>query len=175
MVRPWVSVNLSRKQFADAEFLPTLRRALATTGLEPRLLRLEVAESAVMDDPEGARQFLQALRAQGVGLSVDDFGTGHSSLTCLHDFPVDTIKIDREFLFGADGRRNAAAVVQAVIGLAHNLGLSVVAEGLERPEQVAFLQALDCDGAQGFLFAKPLPADEVSRTLDHARPFPEAA
>jgi diguanylate cyclase (GGDEF)-like protein/PAS domain S-box-containing protein len=173
--RPWVSVNISRKQFADAEFLPAVRRTLVATGLEPRLLRLEVAESAIMEDPEGAKQFLQALRAEGVGLSVDDFGTGHSSLTCLHDFPVDAIKIDREFLFGADGRRNAAAVVQAVIGLAHNLGLSVVAEGLERPEQVAFLQALDCDGAQGFLFAKPLPPEEVLHSMDHCRPFPEAA
>ncbi|HEX8913424.1 MAG TPA: bifunctional diguanylate cyclase/phosphodiesterase, partial [Humisphaera sp.] len=170
-----MSVNLSRRQLADPGLVPAVERALAETGADPGAVKLEVTESAVMGDPEAARRVLVAVKATGVRLSMDDFGTGYSSLSCLHRFPLDELKLDRSFVANLEGRRDAAAVVSAVVGLAHNLGLRVVAEGLESPEQVAFLQAVDCDHGQGYLFAKPLPADAAEAYLAARRPAPEAA
>jgi diguanylate cyclase (GGDEF)-like protein/PAS domain S-box-containing protein len=153
-----VSVNVSRRQLADAELVPHLQRVLAETRLDPSLIKLEITESVIMDDPEAAGEVLGRIKALGVRLSMDDFGTGYSSLSCLHRFPLDELKVDRSFILNLEDRRDAAAVVQAIVTLAHNLEMRVVAEGLEKPEQVAFLQAVDCDYGQGYLFAKPLPA-----------------
>ena len=153
-----VSVNVSRRQLGDPGLLPAVERALATNRLDPAAVVLEITESVMMEEADAAAGVLARLREIGVRLSMDDFGTGYSSLACLHKFPLDELKVDRAFVRNLLDQRDAAAVVHAIVTLAHNLGMRVVAEGLETPEQVAFLQALDCDLGQGYLFAKPLPA-----------------
>jgi EAL domain-containing protein (putative c-di-GMP-specific phosphodiesterase class I) len=153
-----MSVNLSRKQFGDAELISHLQRVLHSTNIDASSLTLEITESVVMDDGDAAKLVLERIRQLGIKLSMDDFGTGYSSLSCLHKFPLDELKVDRAFVQDISNRRDVAAVVHAVVELAHHLGIKVVAEGLETPEQVAFLQGLDCDYGQGYLFAKPLPA-----------------
>ncbi|HEX8915506.1 MAG TPA: EAL domain-containing protein, partial [Humisphaera sp.] len=160
-----MAINVSRRQLADARFVPLVRAVLAETAVDPAAVKLEITESVIMDDTEAARATLAALKACGVRLSMDDFGTGYSSLSCLHRFPIDVLKVDRSFIVNLEGRRDAAAVVSAIVGLARNLGMTVVAEGLETPEQVAFLQAVDCDYGQGYYFAKPLSAEDAERML----------
>jgi EAL domain-containing protein (putative c-di-GMP-specific phosphodiesterase class I) len=161
-----ISVNLSRRQLADPDLVPHLERTLAATGLDPAALTLEITESVIMHDADAARQVLAAIRRCGVRLAIDDFGSGYSSLSCLHKFPLDELKIDRGFVHDPDdARRDAAAVVQAIVTLAQNLGMTVAAEGLETPEQVAFLQAVGCDHGQGYFFAKPLPPGEAEHFL----------
>jgi EAL domain-containing protein (putative c-di-GMP-specific phosphodiesterase class I) len=135
------------------------------------MLKLEITESVMMADGEAAGQTLAALKKIGVRLAMDDFGTGYSSLSCLHKFPIDVLKIDRSFIEDLQERRDTAAVIQAIVHLAHNLGMSVVAEGLEQLDQVAFLQTLDCDLGQGFVFSKPLSAENAEKfLLDSIRP-----
>jgi EAL domain-containing protein (putative c-di-GMP-specific phosphodiesterase class I) len=146
---------------------------LADSELPGDRLVLEITESAVMESGAAATATLAALKDLGVRLAIDDFGTGYSSLAHLHRFPIDVLKIDRGFLNGSADQRDVAAVVQAIVTLAHNLGMSVVAEGLERIEQVAFCQALDCDFAQGYVFARPMPADAAEQFL--LSPVPLAA
>jgi diguanylate cyclase (GGDEF)-like protein/PAS domain S-box-containing protein len=153
-----MNVNVSRRQFEDPDLLPHLHRVLAETAIDPARLTLEITESVIMHEPTAAGATLRRIKDAGVRLAMDDFGTGYSSLSCLHQFPLDELKVDRGFVCDVEARRDAAAVVHAIVGLAHNLGMSVVAEGLERMEQVAFLQALDCDYGQGYLFSKPLEA-----------------
>jgi predicted signal transduction protein with EAL and GGDEF domain len=152
-----VNVNLSRKQLADPQIVEHCRRTLAAHGLPPGLLKLEITESVIMEDRTVATEALAALKRLGVGVQIDDFGTGYSSLSCLHEFPLDGLKIDREFAFNS-GDRDNAAIVNAIIHLAHNLRMDVVAEGIETREQLVMLQALDCDSGQGMLFAGPLDA-----------------
>jgi diguanylate cyclase (GGDEF)-like protein/PAS domain S-box-containing protein len=155
-----VSVNVSRRQLADPDLIPHVRRVLDETQLDPRCLKLEITESVIVEDGEAALRVLRSLKAIGVQLSMDDFGTGYSSLSCLHKFPIDVLKVDRTFVSSQEDRRDTAAVVQAIVALAHNLHMTVVAEGVEKPEQIAFLQALDCDSGQGYLFSRPLdPVD----------------
>jgi predicted signal transduction protein with EAL and GGDEF domain len=156
-----MAVNVSGKQLADDHFVSHLRQVLGETQLDPASIQIEITESVMMDDRLNIIEKLSAIKETGVSLSMDDFGTGYSSLSCLHRFPIDTLKIDRSFVASMEGRRPAAAVVQAVIGLAHNLNMLVVAEGLERPEQVAFLQSMNCDLGQGHLFSRPLAVDEA--------------
>jgi predicted signal transduction protein with EAL and GGDEF domain len=170
-----MSVNLSRRQLADPDLVPLLRDVLRTSGVDPASVVLEITESVIIDDRDHAHTVLGALSDTGVRLSIDDFGTGYSSLSCLRQFPLDELKVDRAFVADLQGQRDAAAVVQAVITLAHNLGLAVVAEGLERLEQVAFLQAMNCDYGQGYLFAKPLPAPAAAALLADAPTFVDAA
>ncbi|HEX8912156.1 MAG TPA: EAL domain-containing protein [Humisphaera sp.] len=158
-----VAVNLSRAQLLVAGLPGLVRSVLAEHGLAAADLTLEVTESAVMRDPEAAARTLAGLRAVGVSLAMDDFGTGHSSLACLHQFPFDVLKVDRAFVAKLTDGRGFAALVQSVTLLARNLGMDVVAEGVETPEQVAALQALDCRYAQGYHFARPLPPDEAAR------------
>jgi PAS domain S-box-containing protein len=153
-----MSVNVSRRQLADPALVPAVERALAAHALDPATVKLEITESVMMDESAAAAGVLARLRATGVRLSMDDFGTGYSSLACLHRFPLDELKVDRAFVRNLLDQRDAAAVVHAIVSLAHNLDMRVVAEGLETAEQVAFLQALDCDYGQGYLFAKPLDA-----------------
>jgi diguanylate cyclase (GGDEF)-like protein/PAS domain S-box-containing protein len=158
-----VSVNVSRRQLADPDLVPHVQRVLEETKLDPGCLKLEITESVIVEDGEAALRVLRSLKDLGVQLSMDDFGTGYSSLSCLHRFPMDVLKVDRTFISNHQDRRDTAAIVQAIVALAHNLQMSVVAEGIERPEQIVFLQALDCDAAQGYLFAPPLapPAAEA--------------
>ena len=156
-----VSVNLSRAQLAVADLPKLLLALLAEHGLEPAALQLEVSEGTVMRDAQGAARTLRALKATGVRLAMDDFGTGHSSLSCLHEFPFDVLKIDRSFVANLGRGRAFGSLVQAITLLARNLNIQVVAEGVETPEQVSLLQSLDCQFAQGYHFGKPMPAAEA--------------
>ncbi|HEY2589022.1 MAG TPA: EAL domain-containing protein [Tepidisphaeraceae bacterium] len=151
-----ISVNVSRRQLADPDLIPHVRLVLDETKLDPACLTLEITESVIVEDGDAALRVLAALKNLGVQLSMDDFGTGYSSLSCLHKFPIDVLKVDRTFISSQEGRRDTAAVVQAIVALAHNLNMKVVAEGVEKPEQIAFLQALECDSAQGYLFSPPV-------------------
>jgi predicted signal transduction protein with EAL and GGDEF domain len=156
-----ISINLSRNQLVLPDLPQTIRRILEQTGMTPACLHLEVTESAVMKDAAAATKMLLAIKAIGVKLDMDDFGTGYSSLACLHEFPIDVLKIDRSFIANIDRGRDFAALVHAVAQLARNLNISVVAEGIETVDQLLTLQALECEFGQGYLFSKPLMADQV--------------
>jgi len=153
-----VEVNLSARQIDHPEIVGTVEQILATTGLPPENLTLEITESALMRDAESALQVLRALKSLGVSLAIDDFGTGYSSLSYLQRFPLDILKVDKSFVDELGERAEGAEIVAAVINLAHALGLRVVAEGVETTEQLAVLEQLNCDFAQGFLFSRPVPA-----------------
>jgi diguanylate cyclase (GGDEF)-like protein/PAS domain S-box-containing protein len=160
-----VSVNLSVKQLSQADLVQQVRRALDDSGCDPARLRLEITESVLVDSAEAAASTLGRLKELGVRVLMDDFGTGWSSLSALHRLPVDGLKVDRSFVaaMGRDGR--AGELVASVVALAHALGLEVVAEGIERPDQLAGLRALGCDAAQGFLFSPAIDADALARLL----------
>jgi len=156
-----ISVNLSVKQLADESLVEQVSRIIRETDVDPACLKLEITESAVMEDLAKLRSRLAELKALRVQLILDDFGTGYSSLSCLHQFPIDGLKIDRAFIQSMGLRRDYAAVVQAIVTLAHNLGIQVVAEGVENVDQLVQLQVLECDQAQGYHFGKPMPASEA--------------
>jgi diguanylate cyclase (GGDEF)-like protein len=162
-------VNLSKKQLIHPEFVQTVSDVIDSTGIDPRMLDLEVTESIIMDSPEMVTPALRELKTIGVGIAMDDFGKGHSSLSCLHQFPLDVLKIDRDFIMNTEGRREYAAINQAIITLAHQLDMLVVAEGVETTGQVSQLQALDCDFAQGYLFGKPLPVEDAAAVVREKR------
>ncbi len=161
----YVSVNLSRVQLTDPTLVARTLATLARIGMKPPQLQLEVTESQIMTNRAGATDLLYQFRDAGVRLAMDDFGTGHSSLSCLQEFPIDVLKIDREFIANLHRGRDFAALVHAVVTLADNLGLEIVAEGIEDLEQVALLQALGCRYGQGFLLARPMPSDELLKRL----------
>jgi diguanylate cyclase len=162
-----ISVNLSAPQHEDPNLVRNIEAALAMTGTDPSNLCLEITETVVMKDVDATLKVLEALKRLGAKLSVDDFGTGYSSLTSLRRFPVDSLKVDRSFVSGLGNGHvpEDAAIVTAVISLAHNLGLTAVAEGIETAEQLAELRAMDCDMAQGFYFARPRPAAAIGEML----------
>jgi len=139
-----------------------LNEMLAEHDLPPSRLRLEITEGSVMDQPERALATLQELAAVGIGLSVDDFGTGYSSLAYLQRLPVTELKIDRSFVLGLAASPSDGEIVRSTVGLGHNLGLSIVAEGVEDESSLAFLREVGCDIAQGFFIAKPMPADSIA-------------
>jgi diguanylate cyclase (GGDEF)-like protein/PAS domain S-box-containing protein len=160
-----VNVNLSPHQLLDADFVDTVRRALADSGLEVQYLELELTESAAMQNPEQAVAVLRELADLGVKMMLDDFGTGHSSLMRLKHLPVSAIKIDRSFVTGVTEGGDSRAIVNGMIALAHALGLSVIGEGVETADQFRELRSLDCDMVQGFLFARPLPVEAATMLL----------
>ncbi|MHB8718381.1 MAG: EAL domain-containing protein [Candidatus Dormibacteria bacterium] len=164
-----VGVNLSARQIADPGVVATVVRALETAGLDPGLLRLEITETALMEDAASATATLEALDQLGVRLSVDDFGTGYSSLLYLRRFPVRVLKVDRYFVAGLGRNPEDDAIVQAVIALAHALGLTATAEGVETGEQLHRLRALRCDSAQGFLWARAVPFDDFLALIESLR------
>jgi EAL domain-containing protein (putative c-di-GMP-specific phosphodiesterase class I) len=155
-----LAVNLSPRQFADAELLSDIERALRYTGTPPEALELEVTEGVVIGNPERALATLQAIKRLGVRLAIDDFGTGYSSLAQLKRFPVDALKIDRSFIRGLPGDIHDAAITEAVIVMCRTLQLTVVAEGVETLAQREFLRLRGCTQMQGYQFSKPLPAAE---------------
>lgn len=162
-----LSVNLATQQLSDPNFLSTVEDALGTTGIEADALWFEITETALLSDVAAANSALRSLRGLGVHLSVDDFGTGYSSLTYLKRFPVEAIKIDRSFVNGLGIEVDDSSIVDAVIHLGHSLGLEVIAEGVETPLQLAQLRELGADSGQGYLFGRPVPADELEEhTLD---------
>ncbi|MEM6458322.1 MAG: GGDEF and EAL domain-containing protein [Planctomycetota bacterium] len=170
-----VNVNLSRRQLVQPDLIEMVRRVVADANLDPRRIKFEITESVIMDPRVSVTDVLHRLRELGHPLAMDDFGTGHSSLSCLHEFPIDVLKIDRSFVQSLDRHIEFAAVIQAIVTLAHTLRMSVVAEGIETTEQLAVLQALDCDRLQGFLFARPLPADEAVAFVRHPAPLRRSA
>ncbi|TDJ59011.1 MAG: EAL domain-containing protein [Planctomycetota bacterium] len=160
-----MNINLSRRQLGQDDLIDTLRRIIDETGVNPRSLKLEVTESAIMESPERVTGLLNELKDLGVKLCMDDFGTGYSSLSCLHHFPIDVLKIDRTFILNTDNNREYAAVIHAIITLAHTLKMTVVGEGVESSGQLAQLQALECDAAQGNFFSVPLSATAAEAYL----------
>jgi diguanylate cyclase (GGDEF)-like protein len=163
----FMTVNLSPRQMRqDDELMALVEQVLTETGLPPEQLMLEVTEGAIMGEMERAIGLLMALRGMGVQVCVDDFGTGHSSLSHLKMLPVDVIKVDRTFVWDMVGSQADAAIVAAVVTLGRALGLRVIAEGVETQEQAALLRGLGCHEMQGYLFSRPLPAREVSRLLN---------
>lgn len=160
-----VAVNISGVQFRDQRLLDTIANALAKSGLTPEFLEVEITESVVMHNASDAIVILERLKEMGVHVSIDDFGTGYSSLSYLKRFPIDKLKIDRAFIRDVSTDMDDAAIVRATIGLAHNLRLKVVAEGVETDEQLRFLRTHGCDEYQGYHMSKPLPAHEFEQCL----------
>jgi len=156
-----ISVNVSNIQFERAIWLETVGQALAQSGLEPSLLELELTESVVMHDVLAAATRIEKLRTLGVRIAIDDFGIGFSSLTSLQHLPVDTLKIDQSFVREIDRvplAGSKSAIIRTIIVLGHELGLQLIAEGVETKLQADFLRELECDALQGYLFCKPMPA-----------------
>lgn len=160
-----VAVNLSTRQFMQAGLTDKIAEILTETGLDAHYLELEITESLLMQDVQGAIDIMRTLKARGVKLAIDDFGTGYSSLTYLKRFPVDRLKIDQSFVRDITTDPDDAAITQAVIAMAHSLRLKVIAEGVETEAQLAFLRSRDCNEAQGFHFSRPLPPDEATAWL----------
>jgi diguanylate cyclase (GGDEF)-like protein len=161
-----MSVNLSPRQFADPDLADGIRRVLRQTGLEPSALELEITESSVMDRSETSLGVLQQLRSLGVRIVLDDFGTGYSSLAYLRQLPLDTIKVDRSFVTDLDVRDPNVGIIRAVVSLAHGLGITVVAEGIETEEQARRLRELGCDMGQGYAWAHPAEPVRVGQFVN---------
>ena len=160
-----MNVNVSSQEFAQTGFVKQIKEALLETGLSASCLRLELTESLLMDGSPEVKETLNKLRALGVGLQIDDFGTGYSSLSYLQRFSADAIKIDRSFIAKPDNPESAE-LVRTIVTMAHNLGMQVVAEGVETKEQRDALIALGCEYLQGYLFAKPLGAEAAAGYLE---------
>jgi len=160
-----IAVNVAAAQFRSGNLVETIRRALADAQFEPRLLEVELTESAVMSDPEESIKTLERLSEMGVLVSVDDFGTGYSSMSYLRRFPIDHLKIDRSFLSEITARSDDASIVGAIVSLAHNLRLKVIAEGVETTAQLDLLKTLGCDQYQGYQFSPPVPVADFERLM----------
>ncbi|MDB5510102.1 MAG: hypothetical protein JWL93_2571 [Hyphomicrobiales bacterium] len=156
-----VAVNVSPLQFRRPDFVSFVTGIVSRSGLDFHKLEIEITESAYFDDPDGAAAALRELRAKGIRIALDDFGTGYSSLSYLRRLPLDKVKIDKSFIAEV-GDRRGAEIVKAVLALAHALGLQVTAEGVETASQQRFLAECGCDFLQGYLFAKPMEAAELS-------------
>jgi diguanylate cyclase (GGDEF)-like protein/PAS domain S-box-containing protein len=169
----WVSVNLSGRQFQDQNLVQKISQILAETGLPSDGLRLEVTESVAMQDIAYAIRVLKELKKLGVHVSLDDFGNGYSSLSYLKQFSLNVLKIDQSFIQDILVNKNSEAITMAIIAMARSLGLEVVAEGVEKEEQLAFLKSKFCDEVQGFLFSKPLPVNELTSFLQQPFAFTE--
>ena len=167
----WVSVNISSRQFQDQNLIKVIEKTLAQTGLPGDGLQIEITEGVAMKDLEHSIKFLYGLRRLGVQVSLDDFGNGYSSLSYINRFPLNVLKIDRSFIRDIEINKNSAAIATAIIALAHTLNLDVVAEGVEKEEQLSFLKSKACDKVQGFLFNKPVPAGEIDEILKSKRPY----
>jgi diguanylate cyclase (GGDEF)-like protein/PAS domain S-box-containing protein len=168
-----VAVNLSARQFNQNGLDASIDRILKETRIDPNLLEFELTESILMSDSEDAVRVLDNMKKCGIRLSVDDFGTGYSSLAYLRRFPLDSLKIDRAFIRHITTDSGEATIAKAIISLAHNLKLRVVAEGVETQAQLNFLREHDCDEMQGYLFARPMSADDCARAMAEGRRLPE--
>jgi EAL domain-containing protein (putative c-di-GMP-specific phosphodiesterase class I) len=160
-----ISVNLSSRQFSQADLIEQVSSALRESGLRPGCLKLEITESMVMENIDTAIDMLMQLRGLGVGLSIDDFGTGYSSLSYLHRFPIDTLKIDRSFVTQMTDNTENAEIVRTIVTLARSLDMDVIAEGVETREQLRQLSALGCDYGQGYLFSRPVGPSQALELL----------
>jgi EAL domain-containing protein (putative c-di-GMP-specific phosphodiesterase class I) len=160
-----VAVNISARQFHDPEFITLAGCIVEEAGIDPRHITLELTESMLMDDALDTIRMLAQLNAMGFAIAMDDFGTGYSSLSYLKRFPINELKIDRVFIRDIERSEDDAAIVSAIIGLAHSLGLRVVAEGVETGPQLAFLQQQGCDFLQGFHFSPPVAVGTFEKLL----------
>ena len=158
-----LSVNITAHQLSRPEFITTVAEALAEAGADPTLLTLELTEHVMLDDVVEVGRAMARLKAMGVKLALDDFGTGYSSLTYLRQLPLDVLKIDRSFVRDLETNPSDRAIVQTILNFAQNLGLSVVAEGVETERQMLLLRQLGCRAYQGFLFARPMPLEAFRR------------
>jgi len=163
-----ISVNLSGRQFGHTNLLEQITQILNSTGLDPRTLKLEITESIVMENVESTARTLEKLRKLGVELSIDDFGTGYSSLSYLHRLPIDTLKIDRSFVSRIGENNENKEIVRTIIMLAQNLGMGVIAEGVETKEQFDLLRELDCQCVQGFLMSRPLIPELAEKWIENS-------
>jgi EAL domain-containing protein (putative c-di-GMP-specific phosphodiesterase class I) len=159
-----ISVNLSARQFSSPDLVQNLFDCLRHNHVNPQQLKLEITESDVMTNPEATIQKLQLMKKLGMAILVDDFGTGYSSMTYLQRFPIDTLKIDRSFVTQLDKHANRV-IVRTIVNLAHSLGLSVVAEGIETQEQYQTLREMGCEFAQGYHFSRPILCDQVDEFI----------
>lgn len=164
-----LSVNFSARQFQQSTFVTNVAQTLKETGLDPNWLELELTESSIMKEPEEAVEKLRELRKMGVRIAIDDFGTGYSSLSYLRQFPIDTLKIDKSFIQDVCSDAQDAAIVEAIVTVGHALELTVIAEGVETAEQLAFLNDLQCDVLQGFLFSKSLSTGDFEELLQEQK------
>ena len=164
-----VSVNISPRQFRQCDLAAVVAAALSQTGLTGEHLEIEITEGVLMEDTEASVATLERLKTLGVGIAIDDFGTGYSSLHYLKRFPIDTLKIDHSFVSDIPRDHDDATITQAIIGLARNLRLNVIAEGVETKEQLAFLRANHCDQGQGYLFSAPLDTAQMTGYLQRER------
>jgi EAL domain-containing protein (putative c-di-GMP-specific phosphodiesterase class I) len=160
-----VSVNMSSKQFSQQHLVAQIQQILEETGFSPHRLKIEITEGVLIDHSDSIIETLEQLKAMGIKLLVDDFGTGYSSLSYLHRFPFDCLKIDRSFIENADQDFEKLEILQSVVRLAWNLGLDVVAEGVETHRHHAQLKALRCELGQGYLFSRPLPPDAIEAMM----------
>jgi diguanylate cyclase (GGDEF)-like protein/PAS domain S-box-containing protein len=167
-----MNVNISARSFYQGDLVGTVRTALKRSRLTPQQLVLEVTESLLVEDQQHVQKSLEQLRALGVGIAIDDFGTGYSSLAYLRRLPVNILKIDRAFINGVGPDSRDAALVSAIMAMAQELHMDVVAEGVEQRHQLDFLRQRGCDGVQGYLFSAPLPADNIASWLDRDRHWP---
>ena len=160
-----VMVNVSPRQFAYPDLVSDVEAALRETGMDPRRLHLEVTESAAMADPERSKHLLARLKGLGISVSIDDFGTGHSSLSRLRRFPVDVVKIDRSFITHMDSDEEARKIVHLIIDFAHTVNLKVIAEGVENTAHRDQLKIMGCEYGQGYFFSRPVDQEGVERLL----------
>ena len=165
-----VAVNVSAKQFSDPNLLDNIKEALTSSGLPPQNLELEITESIIMEDVKGATVTMKHLKELGVSIAIDDFGTGYSSLSYIKSFPINVLKVDRSFVMDIPSDPSDMAITAAIIAMAHKLNLSVVAEGVETIEQLTFLCDNLCDGAQGYLFSRPLFFEQLEHYLQNHDP-----
>jgi len=165
---PRLAVNVSAREFQRTDVCGDLLRAAKGVGLPPTSFEIEITETAVLADPEHAAELATCQREAGATVALDDFRTGYSSLTHLRELPIDRVKIDRSFVSRCLTDRSSAAILVSVAHLAHDLGLEVVAEGVETQAQLDFVKAVGCDAAQGYHLARPLPIDECTEYLRRA-------
>lgn len=161
-----VSVNLSRVELYQADIVDYIRDCIADNEINPELIQVEVTETVAVYEYEGIREVLLEINALGISISIDDFGSGYSSLACLHKFNVDTLKLDRSFLVNIDLDKKGINILRGMIELSRELGLSTVCEGIETREQLDMLREMRCKYGQGFVFARPMPFAELERFVE---------
>lgn len=162
-----MSANVSGRQLESASDVDTIAGVIRNIGVDPKTIKLEITEAVLMSNSDIARTGLGKLKNLGLELAIDDFGTGYSSLSYLHRFQIDTLKIDRSFVNRMLNDKESDQIVNSIVGLARSLNMEIIAEGVERHEEVARLEELGCDLAQGFLFARPVPADQIMDMLNN--------
>jgi EAL domain-containing protein (putative c-di-GMP-specific phosphodiesterase class I) len=162
-----MAVNLSARQFSDANFLSTTKQIINSSGIDKRFLILELTESLLLGNIDDKIKLLKSLKALGLKLSLDDFGTGYSSLSYLRKLPLDELKIDRSFIMELSKSTDTRAIVSTIVFLARSLKLATVAEGIEKKEELEFMRKLGCQQYQGFYFSRPVPSKELVELLTH--------